>query len=84
MHFIRLFKSILLSVYNLNTFIQMKSQLSKGCQPSISGVNVLWQQHSDNLPPPIQAPSKIPNLFNGSRLVVYGFVENCTQVNLKK
>lgn len=59
----------------------MKSQIEKACQPGISGVNVQWQQYTDNVSRPIQAPAYIPSLFNGCRQIVYGFVPNCTQVN---
>jgi hypothetical protein len=58
---------------------QVKSQIQKASQPVLTSVSVAWQQFSD--PPPIQAPQQITALFNGSRLVVYGFINNCKMVS---
>jgi hypothetical protein len=41
-------------------------------------VSVAWGMFDG--PPSIQAPNQITALFNGSRLVVYGFVKNCEMV----
>ncbi|CAG2205447.1 PARP2_3_4 [Mytilus edulis] len=57
------------------------SQIQKTSQPVLTSVSVVWQQF-DN-PPPVQAPQQITALFNGSRLVVYGFVSNCKMATLK-
>ena len=60
---------------------KVQSQLSKAAQPGLTSVAVEWQRYDDDLPPPVQAPSQITALFSGSRQVVYGFVDNCTQVS---
>ena len=61
--------------------IQVKSQLSKAEQPGLTSVAVSWQQHDSGSSPTVQAPHQILSLYNGSRQVVYGFVDNCTQVS---
>lgn len=58
---------------------QVISQISKAVQPGLTSVAVNWEQYEE-LAPPIQAPSKIMSLFNGSRQVIYGFVPNCNMV----
>lgn len=60
----------------------MKSQLSKAEQPSLTSVEIAWQQHDSGSRPPIQAPTHLLSTFSGSRQVVYGFVDNCTQASL--
>ncbi|KAK3106810.1 hypothetical protein FSP39_000300 [Pinctada imbricata] len=62
---------------------QIDSVIDKVNQWGIQGVKVEWQQHSDNLPAPVQAPAHVTSIFNGSRIVVYGFVNNCSQAKLK-
>ena len=65
---------------------KMRSQLRKAGQPALADIAVTWQRFSDgeggggSAPPPTQAPSRITALFSGCRQVVYGFVDNCTQV----
>jgi len=59
---------------------KVKWQLSKAEQPGLTSVAVTWQQHDSGSSPPVQAPHQLLSLFNGSRQVVYGFVDNCTQV----
>ena len=59
---------------------KVHSQLTKVAQPGLTSITVEWQQY-DDLPTLIQAPNQITALFSGSRQVVYGFVDNCTQVN---
>ncbi|KAJ8314784.1 hypothetical protein KUTeg_006934 [Tegillarca granosa] len=61
---------------------KVKSQISKASQPGLTSVSVAWQQHDEELPPPIQAPRQITALFNGSRQVIYGFVPNCLMATL--
>ena len=56
-------------------------QIDKCRQPVMTDLQVQWTQHDRNSPPPIQAPSEIRTLFNGSRLVVYGFVPHCQMVS---
>ncbi|XP_076077942.1 protein mono-ADP-ribosyltransferase PARP4-like isoform X2 [Mytilus galloprovincialis] len=60
---------------------KVKSQIQKTSQPVLTSVSVAWQQF--DTPPPVQAPQQITALFNGSRLVVYGFVSNCKMATLK-
>jgi poly [ADP-ribose] polymerase 2/3/4 len=60
---------------------RIKAHLSKACQPSLSNIEVIWQQFNDkDAAKLVQAPANIMALFNGCRQVVYGFVANCTQV----
>ncbi|XP_067050666.1 protein mono-ADP-ribosyltransferase PARP4-like isoform X2 [Acropora muricata] len=61
---------------------KVKSQLSKAEQPSLTSVEIAWQQHDSGSRPPIQAPTHLLSTFSGSRQVVYGFVDNCTQASL--
>ena len=58
----------------------MRSQLHKAGQPSVSSLEVEWKQYDNDAPPPVQAPRQPTALFSGSRLVVYGLVQYCTQV----
>lgn len=44
--------------------------------------SVEWIQDSEPTYPNRQAPAQIRSLFNGERLVVYGFVDNCTRAVL--
>ncbi|XP_041462873.1 protein mono-ADP-ribosyltransferase PARP4-like isoform X5 [Lytechinus variegatus] len=62
---------------------KVKAQLSKAKQPSVSSLEVQWKQHDNDPPTPVQAPRQLTSLFNGSRLVVYGFVQYCTEACLK-
>ncbi|XP_063954630.1 protein mono-ADP-ribosyltransferase PARP4-like isoform X5 [Lytechinus pictus] len=62
---------------------KVKAQLSKAKQPSVSSLDVQWKQHDNDPPTPVQAPRQLTSLFNGSRLVVYGFVQYCTEACLK-
>ncbi|XP_071495566.1 uncharacterized protein [Diadema antillarum] len=62
---------------------KVKSQLSRARQPSVSTLHVEWKQFDENPEPPVQAPRQLTALFSGSRLVVYGFVQHCTQACLK-
>ena len=60
----------------------IKSQLEKASQPVLTELRIEWEQH-DHQVAPIQAPNQITALFNGSRLVVYGFVPNCVMVGVE-
>ncbi|XP_033740043.1 protein mono-ADP-ribosyltransferase PARP4-like isoform X2 [Pecten maximus] len=60
---------------------KVKSQIAKAGQPGLTSVAVSWQQE-DGAPPPKQAPNQITALFSGSRMVVYGFVQNCSSATL--
>nr|XP_034299737.1 serine/threonine-protein kinase fray2-like isoform X2 [Crassostrea gigas] len=57
--------------------------MDQATRPGISQVQVEWGPLTDKLDPPLQAPCRIPSLFSANRLVVYGFVKNCTQAILK-
>ncbi|XP_014680135.1 PREDICTED: poly [ADP-ribose] polymerase 4-like, partial [Priapulus caudatus] len=59
------------------------SLISKACQPCLSSISIDWLQFDEDTPPVVQAPNQIRCLFNGSRLVVYGFVPNCTMAMLR-
>ena len=59
---------------------RIKSQLEKASQPVLTEVRIEWEQHGHHSAP-VQAPTHITSLFNGSRLVVYGFVPNCFMVS---
>lgn len=73
--FSRVHKCMLLWVY-----LQIALQMDQATRPGISQVQVEWGPLTDKLDPPLQAPCRIPSLFSANRLVVYGFVKNCTQV----
>ncbi|XP_060597096.1 uncharacterized protein LOC132751015 isoform X2 [Ruditapes philippinarum] len=62
---------------------KVKSQISKAAQPGLTSVQVEWEQHGADVPPPVQAPRQITALFNGSRSVIYGYVPNCTMATLR-
>ncbi|XP_074640441.1 protein mono-ADP-ribosyltransferase PARP4-like isoform X3 [Tubulanus polymorphus] len=49
-------------------------------EPALTSVSIEWGA-DDNVV--IQAPQQITSLFNGRRLVVYGFISNCYQAILK-
>jgi len=65
---------------------KVKGQLEKAAQPSLTCIEVEWQQFNEaddgSSPKPTQAPANVMALFSGCRQVVYGFVPNCTQVCL--
>ncbi|XP_056015621.1 uncharacterized protein LOC125677683 isoform X3 [Ostrea edulis] len=61
---------------------KVKSQLQKAAQPVLTSVSVDWR-HDDQHPAPLQAPQQITALFNGSRQVIYGFVDNCYMATLR-
>ncbi|XP_060065436.1 protein mono-ADP-ribosyltransferase PARP4-like [Ylistrum balloti] len=60
---------------------KVKSQIAKAGQPGLTSVAVSWQQEY-GAPPPKQAPNQITAVFSGSRIVVYGFVQNCASATL--
>ncbi|PIK52072.1 putative poly [Apostichopus japonicus] len=59
------------------------NQLKKASQPSVSSLSIRWHQYDHNAKPARQAPRILGALFNGSRLVVYGFVQHCLTATLK-
>lgn len=53
-------------------------------QPAaVKNIRIEWQNFEKNLDENDQAPSRIKALFNGRRVVAYGFVKNCQQAVLK-
>ncbi|XP_065649889.1 protein mono-ADP-ribosyltransferase PARP4 isoform X11 [Hydra vulgaris] len=61
---------------------KVELQLEKCQQPVLTNIKIHWIQHDEDAPKPLQAPNEITTLFNGNRLVVYGFVPHCTMANL--
>ncbi|XP_057306524.1 protein mono-ADP-ribosyltransferase PARP4-like isoform X2 [Hydractinia symbiolongicarpus] len=61
---------------------KVKMQIEKSQQPVLTDVKVHWVQNDYDAPKHLQAPNEIMALFNGSRLVVYGFVPHCTMATL--
>ena len=59
---------------------KLLSLIEKCHQPGLSGVMVDWQTYGEDSSSTKQAPRELMSLFSGSRQVVYGFVQNCTQV----
>ncbi|CAF1368498.1 unnamed protein product, partial [Didymodactylos carnosus] len=55
-------------------------------QPCVNGIMIDWhneQIYENNNNRFIQAPSRIHSLFNGMRLTVYGFIDNCFKATLR-
>ncbi|XP_010285395.1 PREDICTED: poly [ADP-ribose] polymerase 4-like, partial [Phaethon lepturus] len=69
------------SKYNWEAKIQ--SQVSRILSPGCSSVSIKWQQFNTGAPEPMQAPAQIQSLFNNDRLLVYGFIPDCTQATLR-
>jgi len=63
--------------------LQMENLIEKAGQPLLSDVKVVWQEQNEDLEKPLQAPACIPSIFNGTRVVVYGFASNCYMVSLR-
>ena len=79
---IRVIKAITFTVLKrvtVQNLLQMMSQLEKASQPVLTSLTVEWTTFKDDMKIR-QAPCQIMSLFNGERQVVYGFVDNCTQV----
>ncbi|EDV19935.1 uncharacterized protein TRIADDRAFT_32651, partial [Trichoplax adhaerens] len=62
---------------------KIKKQIEKAFQPTLTSVNVNWQQFGQSYQSNMQAPADIVALFNGSRQVIYGFIPNCLQATLE-
>jgi hypothetical protein len=53
-------------------------------QPNaVSNIKIEWQNYENDSENNDQAPSRFHALFNGRRVVAYGFVNNCQQAELK-
>ncbi|XP_062983799.1 protein mono-ADP-ribosyltransferase PARP4 [Elgaria multicarinata webbii] len=61
---------------------KVKSQTARMFSPGCNAVSIKWQQFDINYPELMYAPSQIQSLFNHERLLVYGFISNCTQATL--
>ena len=59
---------------------QIRTQIDKTFECSVSDIHIDWQQF-DCVVTPLQAPVNAPAIFNGSRAVIFGFVQNCTVVS---
>ncbi|XP_067947430.1 protein mono-ADP-ribosyltransferase PARP4-like [Watersipora subatra] len=62
---------------------QIKEVVEKAGEPLLSQVKVIWQEQNTDMPAPLQAPASIPSVFNGNRIVVYGFASNCFMATLQ-
>jgi len=45
--------------------------------PSLSDISIEWHNKSRNIEIQ-QSPSQISSIFQGNRVLVYGFIGNCT------
>ncbi|KAM4700272.1 protein mono-ADP-ribosyltransferase PARP4 isoform 2-T2 [Discoglossus pictus] len=61
---------------------KMDNQIERVLSPACSSVSVKWKRYNVNSPDPVQAPTHIQALFSSERLLVYGFVPDCTQATL--
>ncbi|XP_026564599.1 poly [ADP-ribose] polymerase 4 isoform X2 [Pseudonaja textilis] len=62
---------------------KVKSQTTRTLSSQCSSISIEWQTHMTENPKLSFTPSQISALFNHERLLVYGFVHNCTQAILK-
>lgn len=60
--------------------MQVKSQTTRMFSPQCSSILIEWQTHDTENPKLSCTPAQIQALFNHERLLVYGFILNCTQV----
>ncbi|XP_042313185.1 M-phase phosphoprotein 8 [Sceloporus undulatus] len=61
---------------------KVRSQKDRMSSPGCNAVSIKWQQFDTNAPELTYAPAQIQSLFNHERLLVYGFISNCTQATL--
>ncbi|XP_015672315.1 protein mono-ADP-ribosyltransferase PARP4 [Protobothrops mucrosquamatus] len=62
---------------------KVKSQTTRMFSPQCSSILIEWQTYSTENPKLSCTPAQIHALFNHERLLVYGFILNCTQAILK-
>ena len=62
--------------------VQVESQIRNARQSCVTDVKVEWRSDATDDTTLEQAPRVLTSLFYAQQLVVYGFVENCTQVNV--
>uniref|UniRef100_A0A2H6MVH8 PARP4 MVP-ID C-terminal domain-containing protein n=2 Tax=Micrurus carvalhoi TaxID=3147026 RepID=A0A2H6MVH8_9SAUR len=62
---------------------KVKSQTTRMFSPQCSSISIEWQTHMIENPNLSFTPAQICVLFNHERLLVYGFVHNCTEAILK-
>uniref|UniRef100_A0A670HY83 Poly [ADP-ribose] polymerase n=1 Tax=Podarcis muralis TaxID=64176 RepID=A0A670HY83_PODMU len=60
---------------------KMKSQTSRMSSLGCNAISIKWQQFDFDAPELMYAPAQIQSLFNHDRLLIYGFISHCTQVN---
>uniref|UniRef100_A0A670Y543 Uncharacterized protein n=1 Tax=Pseudonaja textilis TaxID=8673 RepID=A0A670Y543_PSETE len=68
------------SKYNWERKVSMSYQTTRTLSSQCSSISIEWQTHMTENPKLSFTPSQISALFNHERLLVYGFVHNCTQV----
>ncbi|XP_015745662.2 poly [ADP-ribose] polymerase 4 [Python bivittatus] len=61
---------------------KMESQATRMFSPRCSSISIEWQNYDIEKPELTYAPAQIQSLFNHERLLVYGFILNCTQAIL--
>ncbi|KAL7983330.1 hypothetical protein Chor_000206 [Crotalus horridus] len=61
----------------------VKSQTTRMFSPQCSSILIEWQTYSTQNPKLSCTPAHIHALFNHERLLIYGFILNCTQAILK-
>lgn len=66
----------------ISVLFQILGVVEKAGQPLLSQVKVVWQEQDTDFSKPVQAPACVPSLYNGNRVVVYGFTpNNCFMVS---
>ncbi|XP_070605865.1 protein mono-ADP-ribosyltransferase PARP4 isoform X1 [Erythrolamprus reginae] len=62
---------------------KVKSQTTRMFSPQCSSVSIEWQTYDERDPKLSFTPAQICALFNQERLLVYGYIFNCTKAILK-
>ncbi|XP_058041921.1 protein mono-ADP-ribosyltransferase PARP4 isoform X1 [Ahaetulla prasina] len=62
---------------------KVKSQTTRMFSPQCSSISIEWQTYDIHNPNLSFSPAQIHALFNHERLLVYGFILNCTEAILK-
>uniref|UniRef100_A0A803T0M7 Poly [ADP-ribose] polymerase n=1 Tax=Anolis carolinensis TaxID=28377 RepID=A0A803T0M7_ANOCA len=61
---------------------KVMQQQKRRWSPECSAISIKWQQFDTDAPELMYAPAQIQSLFEHERLLVYGFISNCTQAAL--
>nr|XP_060626958.1 protein mono-ADP-ribosyltransferase PARP4 isoform X2 [Anolis sagrei ordinatus] len=61
---------------------KVMQQQNRRWSPECSAISIKWQQFDTDAPELMYAPAQIQTLFESERLLVYGFISNCTQATL--